>query len=485
MLDRTEIDLLADRSSPEIDDASTPTPDDVRAALNRIVTSAEFVSSPHLAAFLTYSVETTLAGESSHIKAYSVATSVLGRPPTFDPQADPIVRVEATRLRRALERYYLHDGADDPVLIDIPRGRYIAFFSYRRSTALPSAKALTDAAHDPVAGVANDNHIMEMREDTRHYWLNFSTSERRSIAVLAFGLMGAAVTWGILPIGQAPQKPIEQAFILQPASNLSQGNKGEFTTGAFSAPDGAHQRVIFASLQLNPFDSYSDHPEHSGHSDHSDHHDLSHRLTHLIAERAPDFEGIPVIDPDGPMAVDPIDDHLYALMGTILQEPEHPDRIEISVRLVERPSYEIIWTKSYRIEDGLSLFDEKLLAIRDDIVNSIAGLNGAIRVDDARRHVDEKLGSNPVQICLSGSDLALRTRDPAQVAKAITCLTAILDKRPNEALIHKQLAALRMLDHQTPLERGASMISAKHDLETALLLAPADRDARQKLDALR
>lgn len=58
------------------------------------------------------------------LKAYTVATEVLGRNADFDPQTDPIVRVEATRLRRALDRYYLAEGRDDPVRITMPRGGY-------------------------------------------------------------------------------------------------------------------------------------------------------------------------------------------------------------------------------------------------------------------------------------------------------------------------------------------------------------------------
>ncbi len=80
---------------------------DIRAAaLARVLASDEFSSSPRLADFLRYIVETTLAGRSDEIKGYTIAVEALGRPRASNPQSDPIVRVEATRLRRALERYY-------------------------------------------------------------------------------------------------------------------------------------------------------------------------------------------------------------------------------------------------------------------------------------------------------------------------------------------------------------------------------------------
>jgi len=60
-------------------------------------------------------VNETLAGRASQLKGYTIATAVYERNEGFDPQVDPIVRVEAGRLRRALEHYYLTDGINDPV----------------------------------------------------------------------------------------------------------------------------------------------------------------------------------------------------------------------------------------------------------------------------------------------------------------------------------------------------------------------------------
>jgi hypothetical protein len=104
---------------------------DVRAILERVIGSADFSSSPQLAAFLRFIVETTLDGKADRIKAYTIGTDALGRDPGFDPQRDPIVRVEANRLRRALLAYYAAAGANDPIIIDIPRGRYVPTFRHR------------------------------------------------------------------------------------------------------------------------------------------------------------------------------------------------------------------------------------------------------------------------------------------------------------------------------------------------------------------
>lgn len=101
---------------------------DARSALARIVTSEAFRSAPQLAAFLTFVVEKALAGEAHEVKGYTIATQALGRGTDFDPQLDPIVRVEAGRLRRALDAYYANAGRDDRLRITIPRGSYVPAF---------------------------------------------------------------------------------------------------------------------------------------------------------------------------------------------------------------------------------------------------------------------------------------------------------------------------------------------------------------------
>ncbi|MGC1467507.1 MAG: hypothetical protein WA792_17450 [Pseudolabrys sp.] len=126
-----------------IDDV--PTADDVRAALNSVLASDVLRNSPQLAAFLRFVVEAVLHGNGERIKGYTIAVEVFRRDADFDPQIDPIVRVEATRLRRALERYYGGVGADSPVRINLARGSYVPTFSYRPSShPSPAARAYSE-----------------------------------------------------------------------------------------------------------------------------------------------------------------------------------------------------------------------------------------------------------------------------------------------------------------------------------------------------
>ena len=107
--------------------AGSPEPSavEVRAGLERILASRCFEQAARSSKFLRFVVEQTFAGQGERLKGYTIAIEVFGRPPDFDAQSDPLVRVEAGRLRRRLTEYYADEGRDDPVRIELPRGRYL------------------------------------------------------------------------------------------------------------------------------------------------------------------------------------------------------------------------------------------------------------------------------------------------------------------------------------------------------------------------
>ncbi|WP_459630604.1 hypothetical protein [Alsobacter sp. R-9] len=115
----------------------------IRQQLDRILGGADFRRSERLSKFLRFIVEEALAGRADRLKAYTIALSVFDRPASFDPQTDPLVRIEATRLRRALEHYYLTEGGADPLVIGVPKGAYVPQISSRHDEpeeASPSPK---------------------------------------------------------------------------------------------------------------------------------------------------------------------------------------------------------------------------------------------------------------------------------------------------------------------------------------------------------
>lgn len=104
------------------------TPDEVQEELARILGSESFQKSPQLSRFLRFCVEETLAGQQDCLKEQVLGTDVFRRPAPFDPRLDPIVRVEARRLRSKLDQYYTGEGAADPVMISFQRGDYTPRF---------------------------------------------------------------------------------------------------------------------------------------------------------------------------------------------------------------------------------------------------------------------------------------------------------------------------------------------------------------------
>jgi TolB-like protein len=111
-------------------------PSAISGQMDIILNSPEFNATDAQRAFLQYVVEKTLAGHANEIKGYAVATEVFGRSEDFDQSIDPVVSIQANKLRRSLERYYLVAGQNDPVRIDIPKGTYVPTF--QRQCTFPS-----------------------------------------------------------------------------------------------------------------------------------------------------------------------------------------------------------------------------------------------------------------------------------------------------------------------------------------------------------
>ena len=104
---------------------------DVRAQLERVLASRTFERMPRISRFLAYVTEQTLACERTTPTEYDLAIHVFHRDRTFKPSTDAIVRVQARRLRKAVERYYEAEGQNDSVLIQIPKGSYVPSFTHR------------------------------------------------------------------------------------------------------------------------------------------------------------------------------------------------------------------------------------------------------------------------------------------------------------------------------------------------------------------
>ena len=161
----------------------------VRRQVERILASSDFDASPRSKDFLRFIVEEALTGHGEEVTQSAIATRVFGRREDFDATVDPIVRIQAGRLRRSLERYYLLSGKLDSVLIELRRGTYVPAFSILDETApqgrpepppaaapprpaadedwpsvaiRPFAPARPGAEHEAAAGRVTDELVLEL-----------------------------------------------------------------------------------------------------------------------------------------------------------------------------------------------------------------------------------------------------------------------------------------------------------------------------------
>jgi hypothetical protein len=107
----------------------------VLAQLERILASPVFVDAQRATSFLRFIVERTLDGATREIKESVIAIEALGRSSSFDSKTDPIVRVEAARLRDRLREYYDRHALSDDVFISVPKGAYVPQFAEREVRA--------------------------------------------------------------------------------------------------------------------------------------------------------------------------------------------------------------------------------------------------------------------------------------------------------------------------------------------------------------
>lgn len=132
------------------------------SALEQLLSTEKFVAAPQMSAFLRYVVEQSVAGKQNRIKAYTVAVDALGKPETFDPQNDPVVRVLAGRLRSSLDAYY-ETHADTNVIIQMKPGSYVPAFINKQNlhassaASAPSTQNVENSAAENASAIDVDN----------------------------------------------------------------------------------------------------------------------------------------------------------------------------------------------------------------------------------------------------------------------------------------------------------------------------------------
>ncbi|HVJ30532.1 MAG TPA: hypothetical protein VNA66_09520 [Gammaproteobacteria bacterium] len=191
----------------------SPTGDDVRRQLDRLLASTGFANAGRMSRFLKFVVEKTLAGEGERLKEYVIGVEVFDRDASYDPRLDSIVRVEAARLRAKLAEYYAGDGRSDAVVLTLPKGGYSASITLEDRTAGVNGAALAKGA--AAKSVTQSAQAPPRPHSARRRWALG--------ALLAAGAATAAVVaWAP---GTAPSRELRVAVL--PFSSGAAGMDGE------------------------------------------------------------------------------------------------------------------------------------------------------------------------------------------------------------------------------------------------------------------
>jgi TolB-like protein len=178
---------------------SEPDQKAIREQLVRILNSGPFHQSQRRQRFLEYLVNETLAGRGERLKAYNVALEVFERPETFDPAIDPLVRIEAARLREKLREYYGTEGQSDAIHIDLPKGTYAPLIEFREGE-------------------------QQVKSVSKHR-MRWQTAVPVLALILMLGAVGAWLTRDLWGPARAPEGP---TIAVLPFVNLSDDPKQDY-----------------------------------------------------------------------------------------------------------------------------------------------------------------------------------------------------------------------------------------------------------------
>ena len=208
-----------------------------RNEVENVLQSGLFDKAARLERFFRYICEQHFAGRAEHIKEYSIALEALGRPTTFDPKKDSIVRVEAHRLRKRLEQFYREEGAAHSVHVVIPNGQYRPLFVAREAVqelppvAIPAVPEplqpviiLEPPATEPIAQADN----AAAPPPPRRNWKRFAGIAAALLGLTLCGIVAARL-----------MSPVRRQIAAAAGSV-----KNEIWTGPATEPASAESRIL-------------------------------------------------------------------------------------------------------------------------------------------------------------------------------------------------------------------------------------------------
>jgi len=410
---------------------NSPTVDEVRAELAVILSSTAFESSQRRRDFLRFIVDETLAGHADTLKGFTIAVGVFGRDDSFDPQTDPVVRLEAGRLRRDLDSYYVVAGRNNAVRISIPKGSYVPRFERNEMAgATAAAAAPSDASTSPAPPLSQPP--------------TFATHlTPRTIGIAAILLL--PVVLGVI------------------AGLVRDGEQRSDSSGSTQGP----------ALMVLPFEAFGDE-------------DIAHSLANGLAQdlignliRFPGFRLYVMPFGTGSTAVtglrttDRDPDAAYVVRGSVRAEGEH---VRVAAQLSNTTTGQVLWAGSY----DRQLIPGALIRAQRDLAGEIATILGQPYGVVNRDLLQEKtpaVSSMQSYLCVQRAYIYRRSFSQSEFAPVHQCLEESVRRDPAFSEAWAMLGWLH-LDHA----RLGSLEPASRQREYELAFQAASRAVTMEPD---
>src|SRR6516225_936457 len=164
--------------------SDSPSAEVICEELQRLLNSVTFATARAQKKFLQYTVTEALEGRGHLLKEFTLGVEVFGRGQSFDPRTHNIVRVEASKLRAKLTRYYATEGRDNPVRVALPKGSYAPLFHWNRTLDSPKERA-------PEPAQAHSVNSAPTRSLSWHHAVGLAS------AAVALVLLGAVIAFKV------------------------------------------------------------------------------------------------------------------------------------------------------------------------------------------------------------------------------------------------------------------------------------------------
>ncbi|OHV26489.1 hypothetical protein EOS93_16300 [Rhizobium sp. RMa-01] len=371
--------------------------EEVQQQLERILSSREFRLPERTRKFLEFVVTETLAGRRDYLKAFTIAQAVFGRDANFDAQQDPCVRIEAGRLRRELEHYYLTAGGADRIIITIPKGGYAPVFDVIESAG-PANLVSPEHPHRPGRS-GDDSGQIDTAADT--------ISREQPDRGLSRPLYWLLAAGAVLILAAA-------AALLQQLG--SSNAERETVAGTDNRPT-----IIVERFESAPDGSLAS--------------DISRGMTDDIIEKLVRFNDIVVVTAMPRKTGEASPGPLYALQGSVRLEGSN---LRSTARLVRRADAAVIWASDYDADLKMQGIPKTQTILAGDIAAAVARPFGVMFQTDTAA-----IAGNPDAFSCVLSYYSYRNEMTVQAHEAAkSCLQQAVEKTPADSNVAALLSLI-------------------------------------------